>query len=77
MSDDQAKTNEDYRRTALYKNAKGVTDSIDAQANELRDLKLRVEKLEELVAVQAQTQFQVDHQIGVMWAKWMGNGPTG
>lgn len=76
MNDDQAKTNEDYRRVALYKNASAVMVSIDAQAARINELIVERDKDRQQVAMLRQELRVLTQRFNEQFVLLTGNGAT-
>lgn len=67
---------EDYRAVALYKNAKGVTVAVDAQGEEIRQLRIEREKDRQQVAMLQQEVRTLTQRFNEQFVKLVGNGAT-
>jgi len=70
------KTNDDYRNTLLYRNAKAVMDTLEARESLLNAMQIENKRLVAEVEQLKQRVAKTEHMVDTMWVKWMGHGST-
>ena len=76
MSEDQAKVNEDYRRVALYRNAKAAMESVDAAHAAIAQIVSEREKDRQQVLMLQRELSVLTRRFNEQFIKLAGNGAT-
>jgi len=69
-------TNNDYKSTILYRNAKAVMDTLEAREQLLSAMQIEHKRLVAHVTQLEQRVAKAEHLVDTMWVKWMGHGST-